>query len=67
YAAIAAGLAAPDDPTAVADEVGWQLKHSSPSVRDVLLRLPPPHRSGGALAAVVSDLHTRLTGGARRS
>jgi hypothetical protein len=67
YAAIAAGLAAPDDPTAVADEVGWQLKHSSPSVRDVLLRLPPPHRSGGALAAVISDLHTRLTGGARRS
>jgi hypothetical protein len=62
YAAIAAGLAAPDDPTAVADEIGWQVKHSSPSVRDVFLRLPPPRRSGGVLASVISDLITRLTG-----
>jgi hypothetical protein len=62
YAAIAAGLAAPDDPTAVTDEVGWQVKHSSPSVRDVLLRLPPPRRSGGVLAGLINDLHTKLTG-----
>ena len=39
------------------------MKHSSPSVRDVLLRLAPPHRSGGVLAAVITDLHARLTGG----
>jgi hypothetical protein len=63
YAAVAAGLAAPDDPTAVADEVRWQVRHSSPGVRDVLLRLPPPRRSGGVLAAVIGDLHTKLTGG----
>jgi hypothetical protein len=29
YAAKAAGLAAPDDPAAVAREVGWQLRHAS--------------------------------------
>ena len=63
YAAIAAGLAAPDDPTAAADEVGWQVKHSSPGARDVLLRLPPPRRSKGVLAALIDDLRTKLTEG----
>ncbi len=40
YAAKAVGLAAPDDPDAVADEVRWQLDHASPAVRGVLRRLP---------------------------
>jgi hypothetical protein len=42
YAAKAAGLAAPDDPTAVAREARWQLGHASPTVREILRRLPPP-------------------------
>ena len=63
YAAIAAGLAAPHDPTAVADEVRWQQNHASPAVRDVLRRLPPPIRSAGVLGALISDMHTKLTGG----
>jgi hypothetical protein len=36
YAAKAAGLAAPHDPTVVADEVRWQHGHASPTVREVL-------------------------------
>ena len=42
YAAVAAGLAAPDDPTAASDEVRWALGHASPAVREVLRRLPAP-------------------------
>jgi len=63
YAAKAAGLAAPDDPAAVANEVRWQLGHASPAVRDVLRRLPPPTHRSGMLGALISDMHTRLTGG----
>ena len=44
YAARAAGLAAPHDAAAAAREIGWQLNHASPAVRDVLRRLPPPIR-----------------------
>lgn len=62
YAAMAAGLAVPDDPSAVADEVGWALSLASPTVRDVLRRLPPPTRPVGMLGALISDMHTKLTG-----
>jgi hypothetical protein len=62
YAAIAAGLAAPDDPTAVPDEARWALRHASSPVRVVLRRLPPPPRPAGRLGALISDLHTKLTG-----
>lgn len=40
YAAKAAELAKPNDPNAVADEVRWQQSHASPTVLDVLRRLP---------------------------
>jgi hypothetical protein len=63
YAAKAAGLAAPLDPTAVADEVRWQQSHASPTVRDVLRKLPPPTRPAGLLGALINDLHTKLAGG----
>jgi hypothetical protein len=63
YAAVAAGLAAPDDPTAASDEVRWALGHASPAVREVLRRLPPPARPAGTLGALIGDLHTGLTGG----
>ncbi|WP_108249515.1 putative immunity protein [Planctomonas deserti] len=41
YAAKAAGLARPDQLTAVADEVAWQVEHMSAAVRTALRRLPP--------------------------
>jgi hypothetical protein len=41
YAANAAGLAAPDEPTAVSDEIAWQLEHMNPQVRAALQQLPP--------------------------
>ncbi|GAA1439203.1 putative immunity protein [Leifsonia poae] len=41
YAAKAAGLAAPDQSTAVAGEIAWQLDHMSPEVRAALRQLPP--------------------------
>ena len=63
YAAKAAGLAGPHDPTAVADEVAWQQSHASPTVREVLRRLPAPTRPAGMLGALISDMHTKLTGG----
>ncbi|GAA3311365.1 hypothetical protein GCM10017710_10260 [Arthrobacter ramosus] len=41
YAAKAAGLAAPDQPTAISDEVSWQLEHMNAQVRAALQQLPP--------------------------
>ena len=41
YAAKAAGLAAPDQPTAVSDEISWQLAHMNAQVRAALQQLPP--------------------------
>jgi hypothetical protein len=63
YAAKAAGLAAPHDPTAIADEVRWQQSHASPTVRDVLRKLPPPTRPAGMFGALINDMHTKLAGG----
>lgn len=60
YAAKAAGLAAADDPAAVANEVRWQLSHASPTVRDVLRRLPSPTRSAGLLGVLISELHAEV-------
>jgi len=63
YAAKAAGLAAPHDPTAVADEVRWQLSHASPSVREVLRKLPPPTHPVGGLGALIHEMQTKLAEG----
>lgn len=41
YAAKAAGLADPDRPEAVGDEIRWQLEDMSPDVRAALRALPP--------------------------
>jgi hypothetical protein len=41
YAAKAAGLAAPDWPETVGEEIRWQLGHLSPPVRAALRMLPP--------------------------
>jgi hypothetical protein len=41
YAAKAAGLAAPDRPGTVDDEIRWQIGHLSAEARSALRRLPP--------------------------
>jgi len=63
YAAKAVGLAAPHDPAAAAREIGWQLDHASPGVRDVLRRLPPPIPTKAGLGVLLGDLHLRVTEG----
>jgi len=71
YAAKAAGLAAPDRPEAVKDEIRWQLTHMSTEVRTALRTLPPvgEDRSGplgpgllasGQLGAIIRDLQAGL-------
>ena len=41
YAAKAAGLAYPDRPTALAEEIAWQVDHMDAAVRNALSGLPP--------------------------
>src|SRR5437763_1670597 len=60
YAAKAAGLAAPNDPTATAGVVEWAHHHASPAVRDVLRRLPSRTQAGGTLGKVLIELQQRL-------
>jgi hypothetical protein len=62
YAAIARGLANPDDPNASTDEVRWAADHASTEVREVLLRLPEPIRGGGRLGASIRELHAGVAG-----
>lgn len=66
YAAMAAGLSAPDDSTAADDELRWQIDHASPSVLEVLRRLPAPTQSGGPVSALIADLHNRVVVGAEQ-
>ena len=71
YAAKAAGLAAPERPDAVSQEIRWQLEHMPAGVVAALRLLPPvgENASGplgpgllatGLLGSVVADLQTRL-------
>lgn len=71
YAAKAAGLADPDRPEAVDEEIRWQLEHMAARVRDALRTLPPvgQNRSGplgpgllasGHLGTIVRALQARL-------
>jgi hypothetical protein len=82
YAAKAAGLAAPDRPDAVAEEVRWQLGHVSAPVRAALRQLPPVGEdasaplgpgllASGVLGTMIRDLQAALidpsTSGSRSS
>lgn len=71
YAATAAGLGSPDRPEAVSEEIGWQLRHMSATVRTALRRLPPvgENPSGplgpgllasGQLGAIIRNLQANL-------
>jgi hypothetical protein len=64
YAAKAAGLAAPDQRAAVAEEIRWQLGHMSAPVKAALRRLPPLGEDpsgplGGLLASDVQGMVIR--------
>jgi len=72
YAARAAGLASPDRPEAVEDEIRWQLGHMSADVRAALRSLPPvgENPSGplgpgllasGQLGTIIRGLQAGLT------
>ncbi len=63
YAVKAAGMAAPDDPAAVANETRWQLDHASPAVREILGKLPPPPGNAGVLGVLINDLHEKVSAG----
>ena len=71
YAVKAAGLATPDRPEAVTDEIRWQLTHMTAEVRAALRALPPvgENRSGplgpgllasGQLREIIRDLQLGL-------
>ncbi len=71
YAAKAAGLADPDRPSAVQDEVAWQLDHMTDAVRAALRLLPqlgvdksgplgPGLLTQGVLGTVIRDLQGSL-------
>jgi hypothetical protein len=71
YAAKAAGLAAPDQHAAVAEEIHWQLSQMSESVKVALRRLPrlgedssgplgPGLLATGLLGTIIRDLQARL-------
>ena len=71
YAAKAAGLAAPDRPEAVREEIRWQLGRMSAPARAALRQLPPvgENASGplgpgllasGCLGAIIRDLQASL-------
>jgi hypothetical protein len=73
YAAKAVGLAEPDRPEAVGEEVGWQLSIMSAEVRAALRQLPPvgEDKSGplgpgvlasGILGAIIHGLQAGLAG-----
>jgi hypothetical protein len=61
YAAVAVGLAIPDDAGAVARETRWQVRRAAPQVREVLRRLPAPSRSRGTLGRLIEALHAAVT------
>jgi hypothetical protein len=73
YAAEATGLATPERPEAVREEIDWQLASMPDEVRAALRKLPPvgQNRSGplgpgllasGILGAIVRDLQAGLAG-----
>jgi hypothetical protein len=61
YASIAAGMAAPDDPSAASHELAWAMDHASPEVRAVLRKLPGPRGAAGQLGRAIEMLHASVT------
>ena len=72
YAAKAAGLAAPDRPEAVRDEITWQLQRMTDETSSALRKLPPlgqdsagPLGSGllasGILGSIIREIQAALS------
>jgi hypothetical protein len=72
YASKAVGLAAPDQPDAVGEEIRWQLGHMSPAARSALRLLPPVGENAagplgrgllasGLLGTIIRDLQAGVT------
>jgi hypothetical protein len=72
YAAKAAGLAAPDRPKAIGEEIRWQLGHMSAPVRAALRQLPPVGENSagplgrgllvsGLLGTIIRDLQADVS------
>ena len=72
YAAKAAGLAAPDRPEAISEEIHWQLGHMSEAVRAALRQLPsvgknasgplgPGLLASGLLGKIAGELQAGVT------
>jgi hypothetical protein len=73
YAAKAAGLAAPDRPGAIDDEIRWQLGRMSAAVAAALRTLPPvgedaagPLGPGLLASGVLGETIRKLQGGLRK-
>jgi hypothetical protein len=73
YAANAAGLAAPDRPETVREEITWQLEHLTDRTRSALRQLPPvgedsagPLGAGllasGVLGSIIREIQAALGG-----
>ena len=73
YAAKAAGLAAPDRPGALHDEVSWQLEQMDERTRSALRQLPPVGEdsagplgpgllASGTLGSVIREIQAALAG-----
>jgi hypothetical protein len=60
YAARAAAMAKPADPTAASAIVDWADEHATPAVRAVLRRLPRRSQAPGPLGSVILELQARL-------
>ena len=60
HASIAAGLAAPDNPSAASSELAWAIDHASREVRAVLRKLPPPRDAAGQLGRAIETLHASV-------
>lgn len=60
YGALACELASPDDPTAADEEIRWATDHASPSVREVVSRLPARAAGRSRLEALYYRLDTAL-------
>lgn len=60
YAAIAAGLAEPNNPKARVGESNWQIEHATYEVRTVMRKLPKAREGRSELASLIFEMHSRL-------
>ena len=60
YAARAHELASGEDPGVGDEEIRWAIAHASPTVREVMRRLPVRHPGRGRLDALLCRLHAGL-------